>query len=72
MCGNDGHWMGRVIALDLDHIDGNPHNNTKENLRFLCPNCHATTDTYRGKNKNKNNYAPVAQLEEACGLSPHK
>jgi len=53
MCGNDGHWMGYNIALELDHIDGDTHNNTKENLRFLCPNCHATTQTYRGKNKNK-------------------
>ena len=55
MCGNVGEWMGKTIGLDLDHIDGNPDNNTKSNLRFLCPNCHATTDTYRGKNKRNNN-----------------
>jgi len=50
-CGNTGEWMGKEIALDLDHIDGDPTNNELSNLRFLCPNCHATTETYRGRNK---------------------
>ena len=53
-CGNTGEWLGKTISLELDHIDGDPHNNEISNLRFLCPNCHATTDTFRGKNKNKN------------------
>lgn len=47
--------MGKEISLELDHIDGDSTNNEKSNLRFLCPNCHATTETYRGKNKNKAN-----------------
>lgn len=50
-CGNEGEWMGKPIALELDHIDGDNTNNELDNLRFLCPNCHATTSTYRGKNK---------------------
>lgn len=50
-CGNEGEWMGKPIALELDHIDGDNTNNELDNLRFLCPNCHATTNTYRGKNK---------------------
>lgn len=54
MCGCDGHWQTGVIALELDHIDGNNSNNELTNLRYLCPNCHALTDTYRGKNKKKN------------------
>ncbi len=37
---------GRTI-LELDHIDGNPKNNSRENLRILCPNCHALTPTFR-------------------------
>jgi protein-arginine kinase activator protein McsA len=43
-------WMGRQIPIELDHIDGNPQNNSKENLRLICPNCHAQTPTYKGAN----------------------
>ena len=53
-CGCDGNWMGGTISLELDHIDGNNMNNQLSNLRYLCPNCHALTDTYRGKNKPRN------------------
>ena len=46
-------WMGKPIPLELHHIDGNHHNNTIENYSLLCPNCHALTDSYRGKNSKK-------------------
>jgi Zn finger protein HypA/HybF involved in hydrogenase expression len=51
-CGLD-EWLGELIPLELDHIDGDHSNNTIENLKILCPNCHAKTPTYRGKNKKK-------------------
>jgi predicted RNA-binding Zn-ribbon protein involved in translation (DUF1610 family) len=44
-------WNGKKIALQLDHIDGDSSNHRKENLRFLCPNCHSQTDTWCGRNK---------------------
>lgn len=54
-CGCDGHWQNGIITLEIDHIDGDNTNNEISNLRYLCPNCHALTDTYRGKNiKSKN------------------
>ena len=50
-CGCTGEWQDGIISLELDHIDGDNTNNEISNLRYLCPNCHALTETYRGKNK---------------------
>jgi len=44
-------WNGKPAPIELDHIDGNRYNNRLENLRLLCPNCHAQTPPYRGRNK---------------------
>lgn len=46
-------WLGQDIPLELDHINGNPEDNRLENLRMLCPNCHAQTPTYRGRNQTR-------------------
>jgi 5-methylcytosine-specific restriction endonuclease McrA len=47
---NITEWLGEPITLELEHIDGNRHNNTRENLEGLCPNCHSLTPTWRGRN----------------------
>lgn len=44
-------WFGKSITLELDHINGIRNDNRKENLRWLCPNCHSQTETFAGKNK---------------------
>lgn len=43
-------WNKKEIALELDHINGKRDDHRLENLRFLCPNCHSQTKTFRGKN----------------------
>lgn len=46
-------WLGMPAPLELEHINGINTDHRKENLTLLCPNCHAQTETYRGKNKKK-------------------
>lgn len=46
-------WNEKPIPLQVHHKDGNGLNNTLDNLQLLCPNCHAQTNNYCGKNKNK-------------------
>ncbi|GAQ58190.1 HNH endonuclease signature motif containing protein [Streptomyces acidiscabies] len=53
LCGIEGVWLGEPLPLEVDHIDGSWRNNRIENLRFLCPNCHSTTDSYRGRSSRR-------------------
>ena len=46
-------WIGETIPLQLDHINGNNDDNSLDNLRLLCPNCHAQTPQYRLKDEFK-------------------
>jgi 5-methylcytosine-specific restriction endonuclease McrA len=50
---NRMYWVGENIPLQLDHINGNNDDNSLDNLRLLCPNCHAQTPQYRLKDEFK-------------------
>ena len=54
-CGWAQKADGGYLPLELDHINGDRHDNRIINLRVLCPNCHSLKPTHRGRNrKNKN------------------
>lgn len=59
-CGLDA-WLGEPLPLALDHINGDHVDNRIENLRILCPNCHALTPTWC-RRRNSNSRAGVAQF----------
>ncbi|MEX0170087.1 HNH endonuclease [Streptomyces sp. LMG1-1-1.1] len=45
-CGVGPEWLGKPMTLEVDHINGDWGDDRRENLRLLCPNCHATTSTW--------------------------
>ena|ERR1035441_152980 len=47
------HSITGKVPIELDHIDGNYKNGKIENLRLLCPNCHALTPTFKNLNHGK-------------------
>lgn len=47
-------WQGEPIPIELHHVNGDRFDNRINNLRLLCPNCHALTDNHAGKGANRN------------------
>lgn len=59
-CGNS-EWLGEPIALEVHHLDGDHLNNELDNLQLLCPNCHAQTENWRGKNISKKHQEQIPE-----------
>lgn len=68
MC-NLSSWQNKPIVLELDHINGDRRDNDINNLRLLCPNCHSTTENWRGRNINS---GKVKVSDEALLDSLHR
>ncbi|MFJ1868907.1 HNH endonuclease [Streptomyces sp. NPDC088097] len=45
-CATPARWRGRPMTLEVDHVNGDWSDDRPENLRLLCPNCHAITSTW--------------------------
>ena len=44
-------WRGKHLAMALHHVNGDGKDNRLENLMLLCPNCHAQTPNFSGRNR---------------------
>ena len=53
MCGILEKWNGKPLNFELDHISGDRNDNSRKNLRLICPNCHQQTPTYKGRNTSQ-------------------
>lgn len=51
-CGQGPVWNGKPLRLQVDHRNGNHCDNRRENLRFLCANCHTQTETFCNRNRH--------------------
>jgi predicted HNH restriction endonuclease len=56
--------MDKPIPLELHHITGINNDHRLENLQMLCPNCHAFTDNYRGKNTGMSAQEEILDVEQ--------
>lgn len=58
-------WRGEPLTMALHHVNGDGKDNRLENIAFLCPNCHAQTPNYGGRNGHRRGRA-----EAAAGSAP--
>jgi 5-methylcytosine-specific restriction endonuclease McrA len=61
-CCGVSEWNGKEITLQVDHINGLANDNSIENLRLICPNCHSQSDTFGGRNKGQGRAALGIEL----------
>lgn len=46
ICSMSQEWMGKYLPFEMDHVSGDRTDNSRINLRMICPNCHRQTDTW--------------------------
>jgi hypothetical protein len=63
ICGST-EWLGKLIPLVTDHIDGNSENNKLYNFRIICHNCDALLPTFKNKNKGNGRYSRRIKYKE--------
>jgi len=51
VCGCPPVWRNMKLTLHIDHANGDPLDCRRNNLRYLCPNCHSQTATFGTKNR---------------------
>lgn len=55
ICGKCGFKAKHKCQIDVHHIDSDNKNNNRDNLTFLCANCHRL-ETYNNKQLNRKSF----------------
>ena len=82
LCGISQEWNGKFLAFELDHISGDRTDESRGNLRAICPNCHSQTPTYKTKNATRKvtdeelleaieSSASMFEAFRKLGMNPH-
>ncbi|MFF9058517.1 HNH endonuclease [Streptomyces sp. NPDC014882] len=50
-CGLGDTWQDRKLVLEIDHVNGHPLDNRRQNLRYLCPSCHSQTSSFSNRRR---------------------
>ena len=69
ICSGPQVWNGKPLTFHLDHVSGDRSDNSRTNLRLVCPNCHSQTDTYCRSSKRS---ISDSELREALQTYPNK
>lgn len=57
-------WFGNPMPLVIDHINGNPNDNSLDNLRIICPNCDKYTPFFGSKNRGNGRWSRRKRYQE--------
>ncbi|WP_230329132.1 HNH endonuclease [Nocardia aurantiaca] len=57
VCGIASEWCERPLAFVLDHIDGDPIHDRRENLRLICPNSDSQLPAYKSRNRGNGRHS---------------
>ncbi len=57
ICHHNDSWNGLPVVFILDHIDGNPFNQVRSNLRLICPMCESQQPTHGNRNRGKGRHS---------------
>jgi hypothetical protein len=60
-CGQDGIWLNKLLILQVEHKNRDWLDDRRENLEFLCPNCHSQTPGWSGNKGGTDAFSSAKQ-----------